>query len=176
MTPRLARELNLPISTGRLALEPLLGDHAEHLFPILHDPRTQQWIPAPKAKSPGELRARWTIGETRWDAEAHEARLAWALRLEASGTYVGKIDANISAAAWATNVGYILAPEHWGKGYATEVVKAVVEHLFALGVRGADAYVMPGNAASIRVLERAGFEPAGSLLDDLKFSRDARGR
>ena len=173
VTPRRAQKLMAPITTDRLVLEPLLASHAEFLFPILHDPRTQGWIPAPKAATVADLRDRWKAGETRCEAEGLEARLAWAIRLKQDGAYVGKVDANVSDIKWATNVGYILTPEHWSNGYATEALTAVVEHLFGLGIRGAHAYVMPGNTASVRVLERAGFEAAGMLLDDLKFTRKA---
>lgn len=154
-------------------LEPLLGSHADHLFSMLSDPRVRTWIPAPKATSVDELRDRWTARESRCDANGLEAQLAWAVRREADGAYVGKIDANVSGIKWATNVGFILGYDHWGGGYATEAVKAVVEHLFGVGINGAHAYVMPENKDSIRVLERAGFEADGVLLGELKFTRRA---
>lgn len=173
MTPRRALKLIAPISTPRLVVEPLLGAHAEELFGILHDPRTQTWIPAPKAATVAELRESWTRGESRCDDDGLEARLAWAIRAKENCQLVGKIDANVADTRWATNVGYVLAPRVWGNGFATEAVFSVVDHLFALGIKGCHAYVMPGNDASCRVLLRAGFEPAGMLLDELKFTRKA---
>ncbi len=173
MTPRRAQTLIQALSSQRLALEPLLGTHAEHLFLILADPRTHRWIHPPKHPTVADLRAHWTLGESRCEATGLEARLAWALRRLHDGVYIGKIDANVSDIKWATNVGYILSPEVWGRGYATEAVGVVVEHLFSRGIRGCHAYVRPGNDASCRVLTRAAFEPAGMLLDELKFTRKA---
>jgi len=55
---------------------------------------------------------------------------------------------------------YSLAPGSWGKGYATEAARAVVEH--ALGPLGRPevlAEVDEGNVASIAVLRRLGMTP-----------------
>jgi ribosomal-protein-alanine N-acetyltransferase len=55
---------------------------------------------------------------------------------------------------------YSLAPGSWGKGYATEAARAVVEHaLGPLGLPEVLAEVDEGNAASIRVVERLGMTP-----------------
>lgn len=59
-------------------------------------------------------------------------------------------------------IGYGLHPKHWGKGYATEVVKAAVQ--WALNqpdVKHIEAETAPDNKASQRVLEKAGFVPTG---------------
>ena len=46
---------------------------------------------------------------------------------------------------------YSLAPGSWGRGYATEAARAVVEHaLGPLGLREVLAEVDEGNAASVR--------------------------
>ena len=54
-------------------------------------------------------------------------------------------------------VGYVIRPDAWGRGYATEIASASVAHAF--GVLGADhvyASVLSTNEASRRVLEKAG--------------------
>jgi ribosomal-protein-alanine N-acetyltransferase len=64
------------------------------------------------------------------------------------------------------DVGYALLPDYWGSGYAFEAVSATLRHAarkFAL--QRVIAVVSEGNAASIRVLEKAGlrFERKVSL-------------
>ena len=55
-------------------------------------------------------------------------------------------------------LGYVLAPEVWGRGYATEAVKAMVKAVFRLSeAQAVDANVAVANAASRGVLEKAGF-------------------
>lgn len=52
---------------------------------------------------------------------------------------------------------YSLAPASWGRGYATEAARAVLEHaLGPLGLPEVLAEVDEGNTASIAVIERLG--------------------
>lgn len=61
-------------------------------------------------------------------------------------------------------LGYFLGPEHWGKGYATEAVSLAVTYAFDwLNLRKLYARVFGSNLASIRVLEKNGFELVGRL-------------
>jgi len=56
-------------------------------------------------------------------------------------------------------LGYALAPEAWGKGYASEAVEAMVEAGFAMtSAVEIEASVRAENPVSRRVVEKAGFE------------------
>jgi RimJ/RimL family protein N-acetyltransferase len=54
-------------------------------------------------------------------------------------------------------IGYILARDVWGRGYATEALLASVEAARAAGVRRLEAGVHVDHQPSCRVLEKAGF-------------------
>lgn len=55
------------------------------------------------------------------------------------------------------DLGYAFLPRHWSKGYAVEVCTAVRDHAMrTLGMPRLLAIVSPGNAASMKVLERIG--------------------
>lgn len=55
-------------------------------------------------------------------------------------------------------IGYALAPEHQGKGYALEAVKGLIHYCFGpLKKHRISASVDPQNYASIKLLERVGF-------------------
>ncbi len=59
-------------------------------------------------------------------------------------------------------VGYILHPDHWGKGLAQEAMRAVIAYAFAIHpLDHLMADVDPRNDASIRLLKRLGFELSG---------------
>lgn len=61
-------------------------------------------------------------------------------------------------------VGYWLGEPYWGRGVATEVVRVLTERAFELpGVVRVFAGVHADNAASMRVLEKNGFEREGLL-------------
>jgi RimJ/RimL family protein N-acetyltransferase len=62
-------------------------------------------------------------------------------------------------------LGYALAPEVWGRGFATEATVAVIEAAMALtDVAEIEASVQVDNTASRRVLEKAGFVHVGRGL------------
>jgi RimJ/RimL family protein N-acetyltransferase len=54
-------------------------------------------------------------------------------------------------------ISYHLDPKYWSKGYGTEIVKALVDEAMANGAEGVYAQTNINNAASGRVLTRAGF-------------------
>ena len=62
-------------------------------------------------------------------------------------------------------IGYWLGVKHWGKGYATEAVRAMIDHIFTdLGDEAINAAARVTNPASRRVLEKCGFQWSGAGL------------
>ena len=64
-----------------------------------------------------------------------------------------------TAGCWRIpEVGYILHPDHWGQGLATEALSAAVGHIFATrAIEAITADVDPRNEGSLRLLARLGF-------------------
>lgn len=71
----------------------------------------------------------------------------------------------------AVELGYWIAPDYQGRGYATEAARAVVGLARAIGHRRLVAHHFADNPASGRVLVKAGFAPAGQVR-----LRSSRGR
>jgi len=61
------------------------------------------------------------------------------------------------------DVGYALLPQYWGQGYAIEAVQATLAHARKFGLARVIAVVSEGNAASVRVLEKAGMRFEGMV-------------
>lgn len=63
-------------------------------------------------------------------------------------------------------IGFTLAPEYQGHGYATEAVRLLLAYLFATrGKHRLAAYCDPRNAASVAVLERLAMRREGHLRE-----------
>ena len=68
------------------------------------------------------------------------------------------------------DIGYELAPEHWGRGYATEAAGAMVDFGWReLGLHRISAWCIADNVASARVLEKLGLRPEGRLVENEHF-------
>ena len=68
-------------------------------------------------------------------------------------------------------LGYSLDKGHYGKGYATEAVRLILDIAFKeLGFHRVEAGVMPRNIGSARVLEKSGFVKEGLLRDYIKIN------
>lgn len=64
-------------------------------------------------------------------------------------------------------IGYIINPLFWNQGYATEISRWLIRFgLTQLNVRSIQATCDRQNVASIRVLEKTGFQLATTLVDD----------
>ena len=71
---------------------------------------------------------------------------------------------------WEADIGYELAPEHWGRGYATEAALAIVDFGFRdLQLHRVWSRCIADNVSSARVLERVGFRPEGRLRENEYF-------
>jgi ribosomal-protein-alanine N-acetyltransferase len=75
-----------------------------------------------------------------------------------------------TAGAVQADMGYELAPEHWGKGYATEAARAMLDFGFReLGVQRVWAWCNAENRASSRVLEKLGMHLSHRIDQDQYF-------
>jgi RimJ/RimL family protein N-acetyltransferase len=77
--------------------------------------------------------------------------------VEHEGRVVGK------AGLWRVpEIGFILSPAVWGRGLASEALEAILPRAFArFPIEAVNADVDPRNAASLRVLAKAGFVETG---------------
>jgi RimJ/RimL family protein N-acetyltransferase len=154
---KIAIALNAALETPRYVLEPRGERHVDVFFELLQEESLYRWISMSRPTSLETMRVRWKASEARVSPDGHFIWLAWAVRRKADGQYVGSIDAEITTAMEATNVGYYFFSPFWGQGVASEVVAAATQCLIERGVRRLVATVTVGNVASGKVLQKAGF-------------------
>ncbi len=94
-----------------------------------------------------------------------------AVVLKASGQLIGNCGIRMaSASAREADIGYELAPDQWGHGYATEAARVIVEFGFTeLRVHRIWSWCIADNAASAHVLEKLGLKLEGRLREKEYF-------
>ncbi len=117
-----------------------------------------------------------------WDRSAALARLErnereWAerghglvaIRARAGGRFLGRSGLKYWPQFDETEVGWVLRPDVWGQGFATEAGRVCIDWGFrALQVPYLTAMIVPDNHRSISVATRLGMQPIRSdLLMDL---------
>jgi aminoglycoside 6'-N-acetyltransferase len=149
------------LGTDRLSLRQLRPADAEVISAYRSVPEVaehQSWeAPYPLESAAAlvrEMQAR-TLGAPGW--------IQIGIELRATGELVGDV-AFEHRTEFEAAVGYTLAPAHWGHGYASEAVGALVAH--GLDVLGHDvvvAEVAPANIRSVALVTRLGFTRVGPL-------------
>src|SRR4051812_43262445 len=101
------------------------------------------------------------------DYTAHQQRHGysfWAVIERETGTLIG--DAGLyRTPTGEVELGYTLGAAWWGRGYATEAASRWVSVAFGeLGIDEVVALAEPANLASLHVLTKLGFTPAGERI------------
>ena len=98
---------------------------------------------------------------------AAQGGIRWGLTLPGDDTLIGTAGfPAIDAALYRARLGYNLAAAHWGRGLATEAVRALVGFGFAaLQLHRIETTTNRDNTGSRRVLAQVGFTEEGILRD-----------
>jgi len=159
------------IETRRLVLRPLELSDAPAIYQYKSDAEIHRYMRSEPPASPDAVAE--PIG--RWLAlPAEDRRPCWVIVLREIDCVVGTISFNqLSREDSSGQLGYELAREQWGKGIATEAVRAVLGYGFAtMGLNRIGAYCWEANTASRRVMEKAGMRYEGTLRQ-LRYAKGA---
>jgi [ribosomal protein S5]-alanine N-acetyltransferase len=150
------------LTTARLALTPLTLRDTAACFALFADDAVVEHVgfgPFAEQAQVEELVRAWEAlqvagEEYRWGMRRQgEARLIGLCRLK--GPHSPRRRAEL---------GYMLARDCWGQGYAGEAVRAIVAHAFGpLGLNRVEAMVYAENETSRRLLTKLGFRQEGYL-------------
>ncbi|WP_394740822.1 GNAT family N-acetyltransferase [Natronococcus roseus] len=143
----------------RVELQPIERDDAAFLAGLVNDPRVRRHLGA--ADPLNRIQEREWI-ESLDDTEGYHFLIA------ADGSPVGSIGLHEPNEIWGTiEIGYMIDPDCWGQGYATDAVSQACRYAFAeRRFEKVFACVYETNPASHRVLKKAGFVEEGRLRDE----------
>lgn len=135
----------------RLCLQQAQPADAEGVFGYASRPEASRYLAWRPHRDVAETELFLQGSADAWQAGG---RLPWVIR--DGGRLVGMIEAKLSGRN--AGIGYVIAPDAWGRGYASEAVELVSEALFELSpVRAIWALCVVQNLASARVLEKNGY-------------------
>ena len=81
---------------------------------------------------------------------------------ELEGTLIGVVSYRYDDDWRSAEIGYWLGKPYWGKGYATEMARGLIQHGFAgAGLERFTTGHFIDNPASARVIAKCGFRPTG---------------
>lgn len=107
-----------------------------------------------------------------WQGEHPRSKAQLAITLAKGGELIGNVGLRRDAAGDpVADMGYELSPTHWGRGFATEAVRALVGWGFGEweGLERIHAHCIAENEASARVLRKAGLREEARLRDHQWF-------
>jgi ribosomal-protein-alanine N-acetyltransferase len=155
--------------TARLRLEPLRRAHAAEMFALLSDPRMYLYIPQKPPADVASLADTYERLESRTSPDGEERWLNWIARSKADGDCIGFVQVTLRPDASAY-FAYEIGVAHWNQGFATEACARILEAIFDdPQIDHVVAEVDTRNAASIRLLERLGFECSEARQDELTY-------
>jgi [ribosomal protein S5]-alanine N-acetyltransferase len=132
----------------------------------------EPWEPAQSARHFTLQGQREEIERSVVDAR-RDVRYAFGVFLTEGDELIGRVAlSNVSRGAWQNaTLGYYIGEDHNGRGYATDAVRLALEFAFgSAGLHRVQAAVLPRNAASRRVLEKAGFSREGRSTKYLQIN------
>ena len=134
------------LHTKRLILRRARATDLADLHEVMRRPEAMRYWSTPEHESLAETRI-WLERMMAPEAPSDD------FIMEYQGHVIGK------AGAWRLpEVGFILHPDHWGKGLVAEAMAAIMPHLFAThALSHLTAEADPRNTASCNLLMRLGF-------------------
>jgi [ribosomal protein S5]-alanine N-acetyltransferase len=150
--------MTVRLETERLLIRPLTPDDLAAVHAVFSDPLVMQYIvggacvlDASRAKLASYIAHQETHGFSKW-----------AVLERVNGAVIGDCGLKVLEDGPDVELGFHVARQYWGRGYATEAASACLNWGFEnLDRNRIVAIVDPRNAASVRVLEKIGMNRHG---------------
>ena len=142
-----------PVRRPALILRQWRDADREPFAALNADPEVMRHFPSTMTRAESDAfvdRAAALIDERGWGL--------WAVEVREVAPFVGFVGLNVpSFMPDAVEIGWRLAKEHWGNGYATEAAREALRYGFdELGLQEIVSFTVVANTPSRRVMERIG--------------------
>lgn len=149
------------ITTERLRLRPITEKDIDFVFKLFSRTETNLYSEYPDLETLKDAEEMYE----RYLKPGSETHFRLIIGLLGTGEPIGTIGLyKYTSQHMRAEMGYDLLKEHWGQGYMSEAVRGIINYGFVqLGLIRIEATVDPENKASIRVLEKTGFQLEGNM-------------
>jgi len=156
----------LPFATDRLRIRDFTAEDEQGVLALYGERRiTRHMAHGPRTARSARQHLARVMREQR-----EQPRVRWDMAVEPAGggPLVGACDLALLAPDEA-EIGYLLAPASWGKGFGTEIATALLDLAFReLSVERVQSTVEVHNRRSLRVLDKAGLRWEATLRRHLR--------
>jgi RimJ/RimL family protein N-acetyltransferase len=149
------------LESDRLILSAPRRDDYIRLRDLVADPQVQRFLGPPAENPTADMFSRTLRGAGSWQLYGYGMFHLWE---KASGAFVGQAGVFHTLRGFGKGLddvaeaGWMLAHEHWGKGYAFEAMSAALSWFDKTHEQDRVACMIePANTASIRLADRLGF-------------------
>jgi len=152
------------IDARRISLRWISEDDVDALYTVFSDPEVMRyWSTPPLSDNNAAL---ILLGEIH-DGFKRRTLLKWGIARNTDNALIGTTTLfNLDFSNRRAELGYGLGRAHWGNGYMQEALNAPLAYAFeVLEFHRIEADVDPRNIASIRTVERLGFQREGYLRE-----------
>lgn len=153
------------LETKRCILRPPTMEDADAIFDIMSDETVTQYLGRFPMKTHDEAVQqvnRYLTGLTS------QSSMSWVICSRDDMAVMGTVSIfSLIKEHCRAELGYILAPQWWGRGIMSEVIRAAVDFAFdTMSLHSLMAQIDPDNGASKRLLEKFGFVQEAYFRED----------
>jgi RimJ/RimL family protein N-acetyltransferase len=163
---RNASDAEIRLAGHRTRLRDLRSSDGPDLFAVVGDDRVTHVLSF-DSRSSNEAQASIDGAISR---AKNQPRLEYYFAITRAGDdrLIGTCRLGLAGAHGAAKLGYAIAAEHWGNGYAKDAARTMLDYGFGqLGLHRVTAAIGPDNPASHAVVKRLGFTREGVLREDV---------
>lgn len=159
------------LESERLHFRRLTDADAPEIFALRSNPEIMKYIPRPLATTIEDALAHIKLINEKIDENID---INWAVTEKGNDKCIGLMGFyRTQPENFRTELGYMISPEHKGKGYVTEAVKTLLDFAFnTLNFHSIEAVIDSRHIASERVLQKNGFEKEAHFKENFFYNNE----
>jgi ribosomal-protein-alanine N-acetyltransferase len=159
------------LESKRLQFRKLTPKDAPEILLLRGNPETMKYIPRPLIIDIEGALAHIKMINDKIDENID---INWAVIEKGSDKCIGIMGFyRTQPEHFRTELGYMIAPEHWGKGYVTEAVTVLLDFAFnSLQFHTIEAVIDSRHIASERVLQKVGFVKEAHFKENFYYNNE----